>query len=371
MRLVAFSDVHLDTPFASLPPAVGRRRRAQLRDAVEAVARLARDRGAHALLCAGDLYEHHGCTPDTAAFLARVFAGIAPCPVLVAPGNHDHYSADSVHATTAWPPNVHVFSTPRLEPFPLSCGVTVWGAAHVAPAGTPNLLAGARASGPGVHVALFHGSERTGLQREGDTKLPHAPFDRGDVDVAGFHLAVVGHYHRPALDAAHLYPGSPVPLGFGDPVDGGAVVVDIEADGSFRAEWHRVHHHPLCDVEVQLGSCGDGSEVRAAVDAALAGRHGIARLVLTGELAPHVDLTQAGLRADDLLHRAPGLDHVQVVDRTTVGYDLAVLSSEAGVRGEFVRMVLADDELDPAERHRVIVTGLRAFDRRRDLEVVA
>ena len=371
MRLVAFSDVHLDTPFASLPPEVGRRRRAQLRDAVEAVARLARDCSADALLCAGDLYEHHACTPDTAAFLARVFAGVAPCPVLVAPGNHDHYGPTSVHATTAWPANVHVFSTSRLEPFPLPGGVTIWGAAHVAPAGTPNLLADVRASGPGLHVALFHGSERTGLQWEGDAKLPHAPFDRGDIGVAGFHLAVVGHYHRPARDTAHLYPGSPVPLAFGDPVDGGAVVIDLDADGSFQAEWHRVHDDPLCEVEVDLSTCGDGSEVRAAVDAALAGRRGVVRVVLSGELAPHVDMADADLRADDLAGRAGGIDHVHVLNRTRVGYDLDVLRSEAGVRGEFVRMVLADDELDTAERHRVVVTGLRAFDRRRDLEVVA
>ena len=180
----------------------------------------------------------------------------------------------------------------------------------------------------------------------------------------------MGHYHRPARDTAHLYPGSPVPLAFGDPVDGGAVVIDLDADGSFQAEWHRVHDDPLCEVEVDLSTCGDGSEVRAAVDAALVGRRGVVRVVLSGELAPHVDLADADLRADDLAGRAGGIDHVHVLNRTRVGYDLDVLCSEAGVRGEFVRMVLADDELDTAERHRVVVTGLRAFDRRRDLEVV-
>jgi hypothetical protein len=50
-------------------------------------------------------------------------------------------------------------------------------------------------------------------------------------------------------------------------------------------------------------------------------------------------------------------------------FDLDALRQEQTVRGEFVREVSADDALDEELRRKVLLTGLRAFDGRSDLEV--
>ena len=81
---------------------------------------LARD--ADALFCAGDLYEHDRVTPDTGRFLQATFTELAPCPVYLAPGNHDWYGPDSLYALVEWSPNVHVFRKPQLEPVSVKGG---------------------------------------------------------------------------------------------------------------------------------------------------------------------------------------------------------------------------------------------------------
>ena len=50
-------------------------------------------------------------------------------------------------------------------------------------------------------------------------------------------------------------------------------------------------------------------------------------------------------------------------------YDMESIRQEPTVRGQFVRDVL-DSDLAEDEKHRVVVTGLRALDGRTDLEAL-
>jgi DNA repair protein SbcD/Mre11 len=366
MRLVVFSDLHLDRAFAWAGPAVARQRRLELRRTLENVAALAREVKADVVLCAGDLYEHERVAPDTAAFLVRVFAELDPVRVFLAPGNHDPCTADSLYREAAWSPNVHVFDEPRLRPVALTAGLTLWGGAHVAAAGTANFLDGFRVSGDGVHLGLFHGAERAGLPFEGDGKELHAPFDAAAVPRSGLLHALVGHYHRPRDGDHHTYPGCPMPLDFGAGEPGAAVVLDVEPapGGLVRRSRRDVAASAAHDVELDLTGLSDESEVLAAATRSMRGRRGVIRLTLTGEWDPAVPLD------DDALAGAGDLADAVVVRRgkIQVGYDIAELAAANDVRGEFVRSVL-DARLDDDEQRRVLLCGLRALDGRDDLEV--
>jgi DNA repair exonuclease SbcCD nuclease subunit len=366
MKLVVFSDLHLDAAFAwAAAEGAARRRREALRATLRRIVELGREVGAEALLCAGDLYEHERFSPDTMAFLQRTFAELDPVRVFLAPGNHDWYGPESLYRRVAWSPNVHVFDTPRLTPVELRDGLTLWGAAHCAPAGTDGFLSGFRVDRGGVHLGLFHGSERAALFEQGDGKQPHAPFEAEDIEPAGLHHAFVGHYHCPRDAERHTYPGNPEPLAFGESGLRGALVVTIGADGRVQRQRHRVATTEVHDLAVDVSGCASRQEVRDRVAEVAFGRAGIARLTLAGELAQEVDLAPRDLR-----DAAPWLDAVLVrIGDLRPGYDLESVAHEPTVRGQFVRDVLAAG-LEPGEERRVIVTGLRALDGRADLEVL-
>ena len=91
LRIVHTADCHLDAPCASLDAGVRARVRAAEREAFTRVCTLAIERGAHALVIAGDLFERSEVGPaalhHALAQVARVTeAGTA---VIVASGNHD------------------------------------------------------------------------------------------------------------------------------------------------------------------------------------------------------------------------------------------------------------------------------------------
>jgi DNA repair protein SbcD/Mre11 len=365
VRLLFFSDLHLEAAFAWAPPEVGRARRDALRQCLRRIAALAVELGVDAVCCGGDLYEHDRHRPDTGAFLRDVFAGLDPIPVYLAPGNHDWLGPGSLYAATPWPPNVHLFTGARLTPAPLADGLTLWGAAHHSPKNTPNLLDGFRVDRAGVHLALFHGSEQGAIELGSPDKIRHAPFRAEQIRPAGLHHAMVGHFHTPRDAPDHTYPGNPEPLTFGETGPRGPVLVTVDGSGSVQRQRHRVAVTEVHDVVVELDGADHAEAVQDRVDAALAGINGIARVRLRGEVAPSVSVDAGRLR------RPPSVAAWVVrADEVTYGFDLAVLRAEQTVRGQFVRDVEADPSLPAELRRAVLLTGLRAFDGRDDLAVL-
>ena len=367
MRFVFFSDLHLDTAFAWLgDPRSARTRRAALRQTLQRIVALARDERVDALLCGGDLYEHERVAPDTGAALKAAFASIHPIRVFLAPGNHDWYGRESLYRRTEWTDNVHVFSEPTLQPVVLGEGFTLWGAGHCTPTGTRGFLDDFRVDRGGVHVALFHGSERDALREQGETKVAHAPFAAADIPRAGLHHAFVGHYHVPRHALFHTYPGNPDPLAFGEEGVRGAVLARVHPDGKVERETRGVGFTKAHDVVVDVTGCQTGGEVCERVAATLVARTGFARVTLRGELAAQVDI-----HAADLERTAPHLDGVVVrAGDLKPGYDLDAIGTEPTIRGQFVRDVLAAADLGADARRRVLLAGLRALDGRDDLEVL-
>ena len=368
MKLVLFSDLHLDAHFAWLGSGgeAARRRRQALRETLVRIVQLAAETEADGLLCAGDLYEHERFSPDTAAFLRSTFTRAHPLPVYLAPGNHDWYGPASLYHQVEWSPNVHVFRSDSLEPVTLADGLTLWGAAHRAPANTAGFLDHFRVDRGGVHLALFHGSEHGWLAEQESGKVAHAPFSAEQIERAGLHHAFVGHYHRPRDAGRHTYPGNPDPLTFGEDGDRGAVLATVQADGTVTRRRRRVAMTQAHDLAVDITDCASRQEARERVAALTAGLTGVARVTLTGELGQEVDL-----RERDLIDAAPWLDGLVVrTGALRAGYDLAAIAQEPTVRGQFVRDVRGAPDLSEADRRRIVITGLRAFDGRDDLEVL-
>lgn len=366
MKLAHLADAHLDSGFALFAPEVARARRQSIRSALTTAVRAAIDEQADALLVAGDLYEHDRVSPDTGSFLVRLFGDAAPLPIYVTPGNHDWYGPSSLYARLDWPPNVHIFTEDSLEPIELDGGLTLWGAAHRAPANTDGFLERFELDRGGINLAAFHGSERSALAFQDEGKAPHAPFTAAQVEASGLVHVFSGHFHTPVDAERFTYPGNPDPLTFGEveSVSRGLVLATVAADGTVTRERLPVAATDVWDEEIDLTGCSSATEIATLVSERLAGRAGCARVTVTGELPPEVELSLS-----ELERCAPGLAAVVVRARSlTTAYDIESIREEGTVRAQFVEDVLAAGLPEEIGR-KVVVTGLRALAGRNDLEV--
>ena len=248
---------------------------------------------------------------------------------------------------------------------PLSPGITLWGAAHCAPANTDNFLDGFRAEGSGVHLALFHGAENSWFSEQGEGKQPHAPFDAGEIEKAGVDHAFLGHYHRPKDSERHTYPGNPDPLAFGEDGERGAVLATIDGTGRVSSERRIVAQTAVHDIVIDVSGCTTQQQIRDSIAEQVEGLGGFARLTLRGDVESEINVTEGDLR-----DAVGAFEAVQIrLGALRAAYDFEALRSEPTVRGQFVADVL-DAGLDPQEERRVLTTGLRALEGRSDLEVL-
>ena len=128
LRFLHLADLHLGAAFDMLSQKAAESAQQKQFAALEHAVRVAGRERVHAILIAGDLFDSP--LPSATVFSrAMSILSQAVCPVLIAPGNHDHICAGSPYLTSALPSNVHVFTQSTLEPVHLGEAATVWGAA--------------------------------------------------------------------------------------------------------------------------------------------------------------------------------------------------------------------------------------------------
>lgn len=338
LTLLHAADLHLDSPFRSLPPREAQERRSGQRKTLEALRDLALERQVDLVLLAGDLFDSAQVYPETLEALSRSL-GALPCPVCVAPGNHDYFAPQSPYARHPWPGNVHIFSSETVTSlaFP-ALGVTVYGCAFVSPARESDPLAGFSAPQDGtVPVGVFHGD----VGKAGG----YAPIALDSLAQSGLAYAALGHVHAAEthLDqpTPWAYPGCAQGRGFDEVGPKGCYLVELHDDRSVTAQFC-----PLPGPRYWTLSLPATHDPVQAARQTLGGdyRDDYVRLTLTGE-AQVPDLPALAAQLEGLCRV------LELRDKTLPPQDLWARQGEDNLTGFFLRALRARLETaDPAER---------------------
>lgn len=344
----------LDRPYEWAPPTVADARRSATREVLVEIVGAARAQHVDVIACAGDLFDRRTVSPSTMQWLNAALRS-ATAPVLIAPGNRDFVGPLGGYSRHEWPDNVTVFDTDRFTPVDVADGVTIWGAAHTEAHRARAFFDRFEVDRHEVNLALFHGAERSGVERE-PAMEPCAPFEESAVEEAGFNHALVGHYQQPHFGRIHTYPGAPIAHEPGNGATGAAVLIRLADDGTIEREQLELSSPPLHDVKVDLTGAKSARDAVKRAAASLAECSGTVRLHVTGRVAPDIVLQR-----DDLLGLVPSADDLLLDWKAEVDVDLEDLVEEQTVRGQFVRDVLAARDLGDDRKQRVLLIGLRAL----------
>ena len=208
------SDVHLDSAFAGskikLPVSKRQERKQEILESLARVFEVAKERRVDAILIPGDLWDAESVSSQTVNQVIELCMSVKDTFIVVAPGNHDYYSADSMYnpealqarGMRAWPNNVHIFRSPAFQvvPHPFRDDVAFVGCAFAANVPVEErLLADPvfKEKLKPVNILLFHGSldSYTG----GDSGFPGkltSPFSAQELHNQDFTYTAVGHYHH-------------------------------------------------------------------------------------------------------------------------------------------------------------------------------
>ena len=334
IKIIHGADFHLDSPFAGLSPERAAQRRGEQRELLNRLAGLAREKDADLVLLAGDLLDSERVYPETGQALRAALAGI-PCPVYIAPGNHDFYSRRSIWATLDWPENVHIFIDGDLEQVDLP-GCTLWGRAFTDSYRDNCPLEGLEVPDDGkLHLACLHGCVGKGND--------YGPISPSDIASSALDYLALGHVHQGSGlqkegSTYWAYPGCPEGRGFDELGEKGVLYVEAEP-GQVNAQFVPLARRRYEILSVDVTGAAD---LAAAVRAALPVDAGnlICRVILTGE-GPSPDLAA--------LDRAlsPEFYGLTLVDRTRLPQDLWARGEEDTLTGLFLRSMWERCQAEP------------------------
>lgn len=360
LKILHTGDIHLDSPFARLDARRAEIRREELRSSFSAMFAFARKSSVDLILMAGDVFDREFVTRETLSLILREFEQ-TECPIVIAPGNHDCASPDSIWAKPIFPKNVHIFRSPKVEKFSFDAlGVDVYGYAFVSPEMTECPLHGLHADDPQrINLLLAHGEIGVPLSR-------YCPISRAALDEFGADYAALGHIHNaPPVekigDTVAAYCGCPEGRAFDETGIKGAILCEIEKNGTqadvrpkrIRISRRRYENEildctgaeTLADIEARIGACMEEKGY---------GEDTLLRVTLQGRVAPALIVDTHALAS-----RFPQLFSLDVRDETLPAIHPRDYENDRTVRGEFYRALAAQMECGTPEERKIAALALR------------
>ena len=348
MKLIHTADLHLGAKNeAKLSPDRAKRRRTELLDTFERIAVLAEREGA-AVLIAGDLFDTAHPSRQT---VGAVIATVRRHPTVrffCLPGNHDggEFPSDDI------PENLSLFGK-ELSHFSLG-DVDVYGTT----ATDGDLYDTLRPDPTRKNVLLLHGAIKDGGTPEAGTVVLSRLAERG-ID----YLAL-GHYHLSrvaALDArgVYAYSGTPEGRGMDEAGECGVLLLDTE-ESPVRPRLIKVARRTIHRFALDVPADGDPAETERRVERAIAPfpSEDLVRVELSGRVSPDAPRLNTE-RLTEMFGKR--FFFLEILDKTRPDIRPEQYADSLTLKGEFVRRVMAMEELDEDERNAILQVGLAAL----------
>lgn len=340
VKFLHAADIHLDAPFKEHGTNdYAQQRRKDIRDAFASAISLAISSNVDFILICGDLYEHDYTSRKTIEWLAGQLERFKK-PIIMIPGNHDPYVANSWYKNFEWPKHVRLLTDASPSLILEDLKVLIHGIGFSSSRqDKPDLEKISKPLEGYFNILMLHGTLDLTFG-----KTPYHPVTSAELNVLGYDYYALGHFHKQnntyeLKKAAN--PGSPEPLGFDEKGEHGVFVTTLTMDDSSKvkidtekASVARKHYvEPVLDItpfetldRLKMELLGILEKLDAARD--------LVRIHLTGRTALQLDCEAL----ESLLSQ--GFLMFELRDETQKSLDLGVLARENTLKGLFVRDML-------------------------------
>ena len=327
IKILHCADLHLDSPFDSLPDDKAAKMRSEQRELLLYITDIASSRSADIILMSGDLLDSTVAYYETYEALLNALSRIN-ARVFISPGNHDYFSPTSPYAFIDFPENVHIFKSQEIECVELpELGCRVYGAAFTGPS-CASLLNGFEAADDElVNLMVLHGN----LMGDSYNRITTE-----NIASSGLDYLALGHVHSYSgilsAGASHYaYPGCAQGRGFDETGEKGVLFGEV-SKGAVDLSFIPTASRKYVDLSVSLDDCGDAV---SAIDKAVSGQYenDILRVTLTGEYDDQINVPALTQKYADSAF------HFILRNRTHSRRDIWEGLSEDTLTGSFLRIM--------------------------------
>ena len=332
MKIIHTSDLHLASPLTSrLSALAAKERQRELVETFRKIIDQAVCCGVSAVIIAGDLFDSDRATVKTVDGILSVILASPELSFFYLTGNHEKDCIAS--SGLKIPENLFIFGE---EWTYFKAGrVTIVGRSKI----SENMFSELSLREDGINVVVLHGELA-------DKSAENGKIGRRDIEKLPIDYLALGHYHTYSEEK------------IGERTVAGYVLLDI-SDGGISHSFKKAAKRTLHIKEVDVSSATREIDIENLVFEAIRNipEEDLVRALLVGEHEPTLNRD-----TDSLAARFSGrLFYLEVLDKSKTRIRPEEYKNDKSLKGEFIRLVMAREDLTEEEKARVIECGIRAL----------
>ncbi|MBP5152232.1 MAG: DNA repair exonuclease [Lachnospiraceae bacterium] len=358
MKLIHCADLHLDSKLnTNLSGNLASERRRELTDNFRRLVEYAADNGVSGVLICGDMFDTARVTAFTRNTVIKSMEDHPDIAFYLLKGNHD--SESFIDEMEILPSNLYLFDS-EWKSYDLA-GVKIYGV-ELSPDNSVRLQQDFTPDPSEINIVMLHGQEtETGSKDKAET------INLRNFKNKGINYLALGHIHeyrRESLDGMgiYCYPGCLEGRGFDEAGEHGFVLLNVDTEtGEIKDTFvpfakRRIY---VCPVDITgLDNTYDIlSRVKQVLKDSPAGQGDMVKAVLTGEVDVECEKDLKFIEKS----LEPDFYFVRVSDETVFKVDLDAFMLDETLKGEFVRLVMASEDLSADRKGQVVRMGLNLF----------
>lgn len=358
MKIIHCADLHLDSKLsANLSGEKASARRRELTGNFRDLVDYAAANDVRAILICGDMFDTGRVSKFTENIVMDAIREHPGISFYFLKGNHD--SEIFFGELNGIPSNLFLFSN---EWTSYDCdGVKIWGI-ELDPSNNPSALQNFAPDPKDMNIVMLHGQDTETVSKDRAETVNLRLLKNKGLDYLA--LGHIHEYRCEALDAMakYCYPGCLEGRGFDEAGDHGFVLLDIDIDrGVVKDTFVPFAKRKIfvCPVDITglLSTADILKRVRETLAEHPATGSDYVKIVLTGTVDVECE------KDTEFINESISRDYyvTRVSDETVLSVDLEEFMGDETLKGEFVRLVMASDELSEERKGEIVRQGLSFF----------
>ena len=355
MKIIHCADIHADSRMGThFSKDAADRRRNEIAESFERMVDYAGKNDVRAIIIAGDLFD----TKETLHKQIKKRIGHVICQnpqidFLYLRGNHDE---DLSFLSEEKPANLKTFKKGQWTSYSYD-DIKIYGQ-ELSDSLPLSVYTGLNPEADCVNIVVMHGQVAEYKAKDGAPVISLPKLANKNID----YLAL-GHIHDYKIEkldkrGVWSYSGCLEGRGFDECGKKGFVLLDIK-DKKIKADFIPDCSRTVSEIQVELSGSMSYSQIMSAVEAALQSLSAddIVQVDLTGEISEDTDIEISSYEKA-LQGR---FFYIRFKDRTEAIIDYKKYEKDLSLKGEFIRLVKADEKLTDEEKSKIIMTGIKAL----------
>lgn len=357
MKIIHCADLHLDSRLGTnLGTEKAKERRKEILLSFERMVEYAKENSVRAIIIAGDLFDKTQITIATKKIVKNVIMQNSDIDFFYLRGNHDEggfFEEDEIV-----PENLKTFNKDNWTTYQYPEENLTISGIEFGKKNDVEIYNSLNLEKDKKNIVILHGQESENDSKGGAEIINLKKLKNKNIDYLA--LGHIHTYKKEKLDerGIYCYPGCLDGRGFDELGEKGFVLLDIE-ENSINSEFIKFSSRSLEWIQVDITGLSELNQIKEKIinETEDISEKSLVRIDLTGEkeIGDEIDIQYLNKSLENRFY------FVKIEDCRKIKIDYLKYKNDISLKGEFIRLVLDQSDIDEEEKSEIISTGIKAL----------